>query len=324
MPDMIRPLSPSCIAEIRDNDVFTDVLSIVSAEKRVTAAGKSYLDMTLADATGSINAKFWDGTRDVPPAGSVMDVRAVGNNYNGRMQLRIEKFNVRTPTDADMKKLVASAPEDPDRMLEEISQAADQIRDSDIRRITKRLLEKAGPRLRTFPAAKQRHHAYRSGLLYHTVTLLRLAKAILGVYPHLNSSLLIGGAIIHDLAKITEMDAGDKGVVSDYTVDGKLIGHLVRMVAEIEIVSRELDVPPQKAVLLEHMILSHHGQPDYGSPKPPMFPEAEVLHTIDNLDAHLAAMQDAVLRSDEGGFSERQWGLDNRQIFRIPDGLIEG
>ena len=324
MPDMIRPLSPSCIAEIRDNDVFTDVLLIVSAEKRVTAAGKSYLDMTLADATGSINAKFWDGTRDVPPAGCVMDVRAVGNNYNGRMQLRIEKFNVRTPTDADMKKLVASAPEDPDRMLEEISQAADQIRDSDIRRITKRLLEKAGPRLRTFPAAKQMHHAYRSGLLYHTVTLLRLAKAILGVYPHLNSSLLIGGAIIHDLAKITEMDAGDKGVVSDYTVDGKLIGHLVRMVAEIEIVSRELDVPSQKAVLLEHMILSHHGQPDYGSPKPPMFPEAEVLHTIDNLDAHLAAMQDAVMRSDEGGFSERQWGLDNRQIFRIPDGLIEG
>jgi 3'-5' exoribonuclease len=324
MPDINRPLSPSCIAEIRDNDVFSSVLLIVAAEKRVTAAGKSYLDMTLSDASGSINAKFWDGTRDVPPAGYVMDVRAVGNNYNGRMQLRIEKFNVRTPTDADMKKLVASAPEDPDDMLLEITRAADQIRDNDIRLITCRLLEKAGPNLRTFPAAKQMHHAYRSGLLYHTVTLLRLARAILGVYPHLNSSLLIGGAIIHDLAKITEMDAGDKGVVSDYTVDGKLIGHLVRMVTEIEIVSRELKVAPEKAVLLEHMILSHHGQPDYGSPKPPMFPEAEVLHAIDNLDAHLAAMQDAVLRSDEGGFSERQWGLDNRQIFRIPQGLIEG
>lgn len=316
MPDMIRPLSPSCIAEIRDNDVFTDVLLIVSAEKRVTAAGKSYLDMTLADATGSINAKFWDGTRDVPPAGCVMDVRAVGNNYNGRMQLRIEKFNVRTPTDADMKKLVASAPEDPDRMLEEISQAADQIRDSDIRRITKRLLEKAGPRLRTFPAAKQMHHAYRSGLLYHTVTLLRLAKAILGVYPHLNSSLLIGGAIIHDLAKITEMDAGDKGVVSDYTVDGKLIGHLVRMVAEIEIVSRELDVPPQKAVLLEHMILSHHGQPEFGAAVIPQCAESELLALIDLTDSRMEIYAEALHQAQPGRFTLRVPALDKR-VFRI-------
>ena len=218
-----------------------------------------------------------------------------------------------------MNLLIPCAPEPPASMLSEIQRAADQIQDQDLRLLTCRLLDKAGEALLTHPAAKQMHHAERSGLLHHTLSMLRAAKALLPVYPQLNPSLLIAGVIVHDLAKIDEMQADKNGFVSDYTLDGKLIGHIIRGVVHIEEAGREVGANPNKVLLLEHMILAHHGLAEYGSPKPPMFPEAEVLHAIDTLDAKLNEMDDALTRAVPGGFSEKIWGLDNRQIYRIPE-----
>lgn len=280
--------------------------------------------MTLADKSGSINAKMWDGTVQPPLAGSIVKVRATGNEFNGRMQLRVEKIRAAESRDAvDMSTLIPCAPRDPKEMLDEVVRAADHIADPDLRKITCELLDRAGDKLLTFPAAKQMHHAERGGLLHHTTTMLRAANAIMTVYPQLNASLLTAGVIVHDLAKIDEMDADTLGLVSDYSVDGKLIGHIVRGVVNIQLAAEKTKASPGKALLLQHMVLSHHGIPEYGSPLAPKFPEAEVLNTIDTLDARLYEMDEALSRAIPGGFSEKVWGLDNRQLYRIPEDEVE-
>jgi HD-hydrolase domain containing protein, YHAM B.subtilis ortholog len=312
------------LAEIKRDDRFEGYLIVRSAEQRASANGKNYLDMTLADKTGSINAKMWDGTVQPPLAGSIVKVRATGNEFNGRMQLRVEKIRAAESRDAvDMSTLIPCAPRDPREMREEIIRAADHIADKDLRLITCELLDRAGDQLLTFPAAKQMHHAERSGLLHHMTTMLRAANAIMSVYPQLNPSLLTAGVIVHDLAKIDEMDADTLGLVSDYSVDGKLLGHIVRGVVNIQLAAEKTKASPAKALLLQHMVLSHHGIPDYGSPIAPKFPEAEVLNTIDTLDARLFEMDEALSRAMPGGFSEKVWGLDNRQLYRIPEDEVE-
>ena len=312
------------LAEIKRDDRFEGYLIVRSAEQRASANGKNYLDMTLADKTGSINAKMWDGTVQPPLAGSIVKVRATGNEFNGRMQLRVEKIRAAESRDAvDMSTLIPCAPRDPREMREEIIRAADHIADKDLRLITCELLDRAGDQLLTFPAAKQMHHAERSGLLHHMTTMLRTANAIMSVYPQLNPSLLTAGVIVHDLAKIDEMDADTLGLVSDYSVDGKLIGHIVRGVVNIQLAAEKTKANPGKALLLQHMVLSHHGIPEYGSPLAPKFPEAEVLNTIDTLDARLYEMDEALSRAIPGGFSEKVWGLDNRQLYRIPEDEVK-
>ena len=312
------------LADIKRDDRFEGYLIVRSAEQRASANGKNYLDMTLADKSGSINAKMWDGTVQPPLAGSIVKVRATGNEFNGRMQLRVEKIRAAESRDqVDMSALIPCAPRDPNEMLGEVVRAADHIADPDLRRITCELLDRAGDKLLTFPAAKQMHHAERGGLLHHTTTMLRAANAIMTVYPQLNTSLLTAGVIVHDLAKIDEMDADTLGLVSDYSVDGKLIGHIVRGVVNIQLAAEKTKASPGKALLLQHMVLSHHGIPEYGSPLAPKFPEAEVLNTIDTLDARLYEMDEALSRAIPGGFSEKVWGLDNRQLYRIPEDEVE-
>ena len=315
------------LSDIKRDDRFEGYLIVRSAEQRASANGKNYLDMTLADKSGSINAKMWDGTVQPPLAvtlGSIVKVRATGNEFNGRMQLRVEKIRAAESRDqVDMSALIPCAPRDPNEMLGEVVRAADHIADPDLRRITCELLDRAGDKLLTFPAAKQMHHAERSGLLHHTTTMLRAANAIMSVYPQLNASLLIAGVIVHDLAKIDEMDADTLGLVSDYSMDGKLIGHIVRGVVNIQLAAEKTKANPGKALLLQHMVLSHHGIPEYGSPLAPKFPEAEVLNTIDTLDARLYEMDEALSRAIPGGFSEKVWGLDNRQLYRIPEDEVK-
>lgn len=307
------------LADLTDGMPFDGFVLVRSAEFRDSPAGKVYLDMSVSDRTGTMKAIKWDASVAPPPVGSVIHIRASGNEYKGHMQLRLEKVEPVKATDyIDWNSLVPSAPEDPAAMRAEITAAAEEIPDSDYSLLTCALLERCGDRILTFPAAKQIHHAERSGLLHHTVTMLRAAKALLPIYPQLNASLLIAGIIVHDLGKTEEMDANELGVVSDYTLEGKLLGHIVRGVIIIEEEGKKLGIHPQKILLLQHMVLSHHGIPEYGSPKPPMLAEAEFLHLIDTLDARMNQMEAAIAYTSPGSFSEKIWSLDDRQIYRMP------
>ncbi len=307
------------VAGIRKDEKFEGWLLVRTADQRTSSGGKAYLDMTLGDRTGNINAKMWDGTVPPPPQGAIVQVRGVGNEFLGRMQLKIEKMRVTAAEDeVDHTALVPSAPYSPETMLAEIHATIAAMQDRDLAKLVDTLLDRAGEALLTFPAAKQMHHAQRSGLLYHVITMLRAAKALLTVYPYMNADLLLAGVIVHDLGKLREIDADSLGVARDYTVDGKLLGHLVRGVVAIEQAGQACGTPAQTVLLLQHMILSHHGIPEYGSPIAPKFPEAEVLHTLDTLDARMFEMMDALQRANDGGFSEKVWGMDNRQLYRYP------
>ena len=154
----------------------------------------------------------------------------------------------------------------------------------------------------------------------------RLAKAVLTVYPWLDAELLYAGVIIHDLSKIAEMKSDETGNVNDYTVDGLLLGHLVRGVTQVREAARRMEIPETEeyVLLLEHMVISHHGEAEYGSPRPPMFPEAEMLHWIDLVDARMNEMNGIVRRTPAGAFSEKIWSLERRVYHPHYRGEEEG
>ena len=307
-------MDQTAVAAFEKDMKFEGFLLARSSEQRASSNGSKYLDMTLCDRTGEINAKMWDGTVTPPKAGAVVKVRALVTEYNGRLQLRINKVREATEDEYDLSFLVPCAPYPAEQMLAEITDTVSAMKNGVLRGIVGEMLRMAGDRLMYYPAAQRLHHAERSGLLHHTSTMLKTAKAVLTVYPWLDEDLLYAGVIVHDLSKISEMKSDEAGNVTDYTTDGLLLGHLVRGVTQVREAARRLDVPEddEYVLLLEHMVISHHGEAEFGSPRPPMFPEAEMLHWIDLVDARMNEMNGILRRTPAGAFSEKIWSLDRR------------
>ena len=304
------------LADTIKNTVFEGFLLVRSAQQRTASNGSRYLDMTLTDISGDINAKMWDGTTPPPAVATVIRVRGMVQDYNGHAQLRVDKMRAFVPEDnVEMEKLIPCAPRPADDMLDEILNRVDAMRDRQLKTLVLKRLEEAGDKLTYMPAALRLHHAERSGLLHHTSTMLRGAQMVCELYPFLDADLLAAGVILHDLCKIEEMKSDELGMVSDYTAEGNLLGHLVMGVREIDRCGRELGIDRELMVMIEHMILSHHDLPEYGSPKPPMFPEAEALHALDLLDARMNEMQNELAKVAPGAFTDRIWSLD-RKLYR--------
>ena len=296
--------------------IFDGFLLTRTAVQKTASNGGKYLDMTLCDISGEVNAKMWDGFTPAPETAQVLRVRGMMMEYNGRPQLRVDKMRPATEEDDyDMDCLTPCAPMPASEMKAEIYARVEEIADAQLKALVKMRLDECGGKLDYYPAASKLHHAERSGLLHHTGTMLRMAKLVCEIYPHLDKDLLAAGVVLHDLCKIDEMAADELGMVSDYTVQGMLVGHLVSGVAEIARCARELNVRKELTLMLQHMILSHHDLPEYGSPKPPMFPEAEVLHVLDLLDARMFEMQRELKNAQPGGFTDRIWSLE-RKLYR--------
>ncbi len=294
---------------------FEGFLMVRGAERKTDKNGREYVDLNLGDRTGEINAKIWnwDGLRELPEAGKPILLRGGVQEYNGRLQLRIEKWRMAEAEDPlEIGDLVPAAPRTPAEMKREIRETVDTFASEKLRKLTLAMLEEAGERLDWFPAAQRMHHAERSGLLHHTTDMLRMAKAVLEIYPWMNRDLLCAGVILHDLGKLEELKSDTSGNVTDYTRDGQLLGHLVRGITLLNRAAEKTGVTGECVVLLEHMLLSHHGEAEYGSPRPPMFPEAEALHWIDMMDARMNTMKSAWEKTPEGAFSERIFSLDRR------------
>ncbi len=299
--------------------VFDGYLLVRSATQRTSQNGSKYLDMTLCDISGDVNAKMWDSLTAAPAVALPVRVRGAMQEYNGKAQLRVDKMRAVTDADdIDMSALTPVAPEPADDMLGILTARAAAMKDEQLRALVQKRLKEAGAPLLYYPAASKLHHAEKSGLLHHVTTMLRVADAVCAIYPDLDADLLAAGVILHDLCKLTELAADELGMVSDYTREGMLVGHLVMGVAELSRAGRELGVREELLIMLEHMILSHHDLPEYGSPKPPMFPEAEVLHLIDQLDARMFEMQRALASVQPGSFTERIWSLE-RKLYRRSD-----
>lgn len=275
------------------------------------------MTLILSDKTGEIEAKLWDVSETdekTYSAEATVKVQGEVQNYRGRSQLKIR--NIRLTADADgitKADLIQTAPLSQDEMMETITQFIFEMRNPNIQRVTRHLIKKYQNEFLTFPAATKNHHEYMSGLAYHVVSMLGLAKAISSLYPSLDKDLLYAGVILHDLGKVHELS----GPVSTvYTVEGNLLGHITIMVNEVGKAAEELGIDAEEIMILKHLILSHHGKAEWGSPKPPMVREAEVLHYIDNMDAKINMMDRALEKVKPGEFTERVFALDNRSFYK--------
>jgi len=247
----------------------------------------------------------------------VVKVRGVVNEYRGKLQLKIEKIrNITTDDNINIDDFVLSAPYKSEDMFDIILEFIEKIKNKDIKGITEQIILECSEKMMHYPAAKSNHHAVRGGLLYHTTTMLKAGEKLLEIYNYLNSDLLYAGIILHDIAKIYEMDSSELGIVSQYTVEGQLLGHIVLGVNLIDRAGNGIKADKEIMMLLQHMILAHHYEPEYGSPKRPMIPEAEMLHHLDIMDARMYDMQKALHDVNEGDFSDKIYSLDNVSIYK--------
>ena len=304
------------LSDVLKNMTFEGFLMVKAAQQKTAASGGKYLDLTLMDISGEVNAKMWDGSVEAPKMGEVIKVRAVMQEYNNHQQLRIDKLRSATEADeVNMQRLIPCAPRTADEMMDQITNRIDKMRNTELRELLLKRLDEVGDKLISSPAALKLHHAERSGLLNHTSTMLKGADMISEMYPFLDSDLLAAGVILHDLCKTDEMYCQIEGMATDYTAEGNLVGHIVMGVSEISRCGKELGTSQELLLMLEHMILAHHDLPEYGSPKAPMFPEAEALHTLDLLDARMYEMKREIEKVTPGSFTDRIWSLD-RKLYR--------
>ncbi|MDR0596119.1 MAG: HD domain-containing protein [Clostridiales Family XIII bacterium] len=311
------------INQLVTGEEIVDFFLIKEISVKVGSNKKQYLDLRLADCTGDLFAKKWDISDEELEglgrfkAGDIIKVKALVTEWNNARQLKLSKIRHSNQEDGlDRNDFYKSAPEDPDDMFRFIMERAERIGDEDLRAVSVKLLADNRDSLRYYPAASRNHHAEYAGLLWHMKRMLMMADRYCEVYTILEPDLLACGVIIHDIEKLREMNADENGVVSEYSFEGILLGHLVQGAARIRQLAGELGVSDEKTVMLEHMIVSHHYEPEFGSPRRPMFPEAEALHYLDMVDAKMYDFEEALAGAAVGGFSDRVWTLDNRQIYK--------
>ena len=307
---------------IRDAFGTTEGFCLVkSAAVRTDVKGTEYLDMVLADSDGECVAKLWNYSRVTHgsyDANDIIKVRGTVQVWKDTEQFKIDRIRMATEDDnVDMSGIIPTAPFNPQAMYDELYAAAGSFKDEELKRIVQYLLRENREQLLIYPAGVKLHHATRGGLLHHTCSVLHLAQRIAELYPSLHKDLLFAGAILHDIGKLKELDADTLGIAGAYTTEGQLLGHINVGMAMIAAAAEITMIEPKTAMLLEHMILSHHGKPEFGSPRLPMFQEAEGLSICDLLDSKMYEMDTALDGVSKDGFSERLWALDNRQLYKI-------
>ncbi|WP_282020831.1 3'-5' exoribonuclease YhaM [Planomicrobium okeanokoites] len=298
-------------------ETIDEFLLIKQSVKGVTTTGNPFMSLVLQDKSGDIEAKLWD-TKDehekLFAAETIVRVGGEIHNYRGKNQLRIKSIRPAKPEEnQSIGDLLPASEKSTEQLFEEIMQYLFEMENPQIQRITRHILKKHQQSVLTFPAATRNHHDYVSGLADHVVSMLRLGKALLGIYPTLNNDLLYAGIILHDIGKVFELSGP---IATTYTVEGNLLGHISIMVTEISKTAEELEIEGEEVMLLQHMVLSHHGKEEWGSPKRPMIKEAEMLHYIDNIDAKMMMLDRALEKTKPGEFSERLFPLENRSFYK--------
>nr|WP_218076118.1 OB-fold nucleic acid binding domain-containing protein [Desulfuribacillus stibiiarsenatis] len=308
------------ISQFQSGESVINYFLVKAASMKSASNQNKYLDVTLCDQTGDINAKLWDASEDfeaVFQPNALVKIKGTVTEWQGKLQLKIEKVRaVNDSDDVDIADFVPSAPHDPAFMYQEVMRYADQIVDQEIQSIVRIILEESKEKLLYYPAAQKNHHSIRGGLLFHVMTMLRTGERISEVYPIINKDLLYAGVILHDIAKLDEMAANHLGIVSDYTTEGHLLGHIIQGIKKVERIAKEINASVEKSLILQHMILSHHSIPEFGSPKPPMIPEAELLHYIDMIDSRMYDMEKALSNTENAKLSEKVWSLNNRRVYK--------
>lgn len=313
------------IEGLRDGDEVTAVYVVHECRRADTKAGKPYLRLLLGDRTGTIQAVLWDDAERLEPVcavEAVVGVRARVGSYQDQLQLTLQSARALRAGPADLESLFPASPRPREAMERELEALVGSVADPALRKLLRRCVGKGsdlGRAYRVHPAAKRNHHAYLCGLLEHSLSVAtacdRLAKHYRATGLVLDRDLLVTGALLHDLGKVREL----KGFPSiGYTTEGQLLGHIV---IGIQLVGREAEavpeLPEERLLLLQHLIASHQGRPEWDSPKVPQVLEALVLHYADDLDAKLNQAAGLLAGVESGGWSSYDRGMA-RSFFQPP------
>lgn len=305
------------INEFCENEKIETPLLIKNVVKGVANNGKPYLSVTFQDKTGTIDGKVWDASGDVPNhygVGKIGIVNAEVLKYRDALQLKILNFQEVDQTKInDMGRFIPVSGVDKEELVATVTKYIDVISDETLHTVTKTIVEGCFDEFFSYPAASKNHHEFMHGLATHVYGMLKLGEAMCDLYPLLNRDLLYAGIILHDVGKVYELSGP---VTTEYTMQGKLLGHISIMQAIVYETARKLGYDNEQVILLRHMILSHHGQYEFGSPVLPMIPEAEILNYIDNIDARMHMFTKIVEPLEKGTFSGRNFSLENRQIYK--------
>lgn len=304
------------IKEFTENEKIKQNFLINNVTKGITTKGSSYFNVVLQDASGTIEGKKWEiveGDENVFKVGNIVEVEGDVLLYKGGNQLKILSGKIADSRDVDATMFVQSAPVARVDLQKQLMDYISQIDDVEVKLIVEEIIKNNYISFCSYPAASKFHHEYASGLIYHTVGMLKIASALCDIYPSVNKSLLFGGIILHDVGKTSELSGP---IVPKYTTQGRLLGHISIIQAEIKRVSEKLAISSETPVLLQHMVLSHHGKYEFGSPVLPMIKEAELLTYIDNIDAKMNIMDKALEQVEEGEFTGRQFALEDRCLYK--------
>ena len=303
------------ISEFTDHDHIEGQFLLGSVSKGVNANGGSYFSVDLRDASGQITAKKWDATlqdEEIFVAGNVISIIGETNKYRDALQLKILSAEIVPLEEIDVDRFVKAPPVSKEELMSKFNNYVSSIKNEDCQKLLKYMIKKFDDKIYSYPAAVSIHHEYSSGLLMHSITMADIATYLCKIYDA-NYDLLITGCLLHDLGKIIELEGP---IVYKYSLEGKLLGHISIMTAEIRKAAEELKITSEIPLLLEHMVLSHHGQPDFGSPVMPMTKEALLLSLIDNLDSKMVVVNKAIADVEPGNFSNKVFPLDNRAFYK--------
>jgi len=315
-------MKPSYVADLAPDTTITSFFLVCEKELRTTRGAKQFLRLELGDRSGTVEAVLWENAQQIAETferDDIVKIQGRVENYRGKPQLAVDKVRRASPEEVDLADYFPHTRENVDQLYERLREHAGAVGNPWLKRLLASVIEDPdlAPRLKRAPAAKMMHHAFLGGLLEHVVSLCDLSRLVSGHYPELDPDLLMTGAILHDVGKLDEL-CYERSF--NYTVEGQLLGHIIM---ELELVTKKMDAiedfPPELKTLIKHLLISHHGQYEFGSPKLPMFPEALVLHFLDDMDSKVAAAR-AVLGA-EGG--EGQWtaysSALNRRMLRLAE-----
>ena len=305
------------IKDFAEKDRLQQPLLVKECKNGTTSKGAPYLNLVLQDSSGTIDGKFWDvkpSDAEKITVGRISLFSFEVLLYNRNLQLRINRADEIDEDSLDLSEFVIASDVSESERREKLQLYLDMIENPILKELTTGMLEKTGEKYFTYPAASRIHHSFLGGLSEHSLSMAELCLTVCEHYPWLNRDLMLAGALIHDIGKTAEMSGA---VTTEYTLEGKLEGHISLANGWLsETASRLGYEDTEEAILLHHIILSHHGHYEYGSPVLPMLMEAEALSLIDNLDARMNTLKAAMENVKPGELTSRLFALDNRQFYK--------
>jgi len=290
------------VSDLQPNQQVTGTFLVLQKDVRQKKTGEPFLSLVLGDRTGDVDAKMWDNVSDIVETfekDSFVKVKGVAQVYQNKLQFTIHKLLRLADSDVDAGDFFPASERDPLEMLAELQQIIAGIANPHLRALLTAIFsdEEIARRYRTAPAAKAIHHAWLGGLIEHVLSLCKLCRLVAPHYKNVDADLVLTGVILHDIGKIAELNY-ERGF--SYSSDGQMLGHIVIGLRIVGDKLRDLpEFPPRLRTLVEHMIVSHHGELEFGSPKVPLFPEALLLHHLDNLDSKMECMRVLIERDKQ-------------------------